>query len=155
MNDLLNTLQSYVTATAIAILSGLGVGSGGLLVIWLTAIGVDTQSARALNLLFFVFSASAAFALHFLKGRINLPLVTLLSLAACVGTAVGFFVGDSLSPYALRKIFGVMLALSGSYTLFGVVRSAINRRNTKEKGYFSKKKKKISKSSLQNENHML
>ena len=155
MNDLLNTLQSYVTATAIALLSGLGVGSGGLLVIWLTAIGVDTQSARALNLLFFVFSASAAFVLHFLKGRINLPLVTLLSLAACVGTAVGFFVGDSLSPDALRKIFGVMLALSGSYTLFGVLKTAVRKRNVKEKGYFSKKKKKISKNSLQNDNRML
>ena len=155
MNDLLNTLQSSITATAIAILSGLGVGSGGLLVIWLTAIGVDTQSARALNLLFFVFSASAAFVLHFLKGRINLPLVTLLSLAACVGTAAGFFVGDSLSPDALRKIFGVMLALSGSYTLFGVVKNALHKKSTAKKGYFSKKKKKISKNPLQNENHML
>lgn len=155
MNDLLNTLQNYVTATAIAILSGLGVGSGGLLVIWLTAIGVDTESARALNLLFFVFSASAAFVLHFIKGRINLPLVTLLSLSACVGTAVGFFVGGSLSPDALRKIFGTMLALSGSYTLLGVVKSAMRKKNTTKKGYFSKKKKKISKNSLQNENHML
>ena len=155
MDDLLKSLQSYVTATAIAILSGLGVGSGGLLVIWLTAIGVDAQSARALNLLFFVFSASAAFVFHFLKGRINLPLVTLLSIAACVGTAAGFFVGDSLSPDTLRKIFGVMLTLSGSYTLFGVVKSALHKGNTRKNGHFHNKKKKFSKNSLQNENHML
>ena len=155
MNDLLKSMQSNLTATAIAILSGLGVGSGGLLVIWLTAIGVDAQSARALNLLFFVFSASASFVLHFLKGRINLPLVTLLSFAACIGTAAGFFVGDSLSPNALRKIFGVMLTASGGYTLFGIVRPFLSKRNLIKERHFSKKKKNFSKNSLQNTNRML
>ena len=130
MNDLLKNMQSHLMAAAIAILSGLGVGSGGLLVIWLTAIGVDAQSARALNLLFFVFSASASFILHFLKGRIKLPLVALLSVAACVGTALGFFVGDSLSPDALRKIFGVMLTSSGGYTLFGVAKGFPNKQKS-------------------------
>ena len=41
----------------IAVLSGLGVGSGGLFVIWLTAAyGVSATQARGMNLLFFVFS---------------------------------------------------------------------------------------------------
>lgn len=155
MNDLLKGMQSLLTASAIAILSGLGVGSGGLLVIWLTAIGVDAQSARALNLLFFVFSASASFILHFLKGRINLPLVTWLSVVACIGTAVGFFLGDSLSPYTLRKIFGVMLTVSGGYTLFGIIKGFFKRKNMTKNRRSHKKKKKFSKNSLQNTNYML
>ena len=49
---------SSIVAFFIAILSGLGVGSGGLLVIWLTMVeGMDAIGARGLNLLFFVFTA--------------------------------------------------------------------------------------------------
>ena len=54
MENVQGKIFGAAIATLIAILSGLGVGSGGLLVIWLTlALGVDAQMARGLNLLFF------------------------------------------------------------------------------------------------------
>ena len=107
-------------AAAIAILSGLGIGSGGLLVIWLTMIeGIDAETARGLNLLFFVFSASAALLVHLLKGRVKLRLVAILSLLACVGTFAGTYLGSLIDPLWLKRIFGGMLALSGVYTLVG------------------------------------
>lgn len=47
---LLDTLASAI----IAILTGLGVGSGGLLVIYLTLVsGIDQPVAQGINLLFF------------------------------------------------------------------------------------------------------
>ena len=107
-------------ATLIALLSGLGIGSGGLLVIWLTMIeGIDAESARGLNLLFFVFSASAALLVHLLKGRVRLRLVLPLSLLACAGTLVGTYIGSLIDPIWIKRIFGGMLVASGVYTLVG------------------------------------
>ena len=114
-------IQSIISAIAsfvIAILSGLGVGGGGLFVIWLTMIeGLDSISARGYNLLFFVFSASAALVFHALRKRLRLRLVIFMSLFAAVGTAVGVFLGQRISPDLLRRFFGILLVVSGGYTL--------------------------------------
>lgn len=121
-------LRSMV-AFVIAILSGLGVGSGGLLVIWLTAIeGLSSISARGLNLLFFVFSAGAALVFHLLRKRLNVRLILFMSVFACVGTLIGSLVGAYISAGLLRKIFGAMLVISGSYTLYSRIFAA-RRRN--------------------------
>ena len=123
MDNAQEKIYGAAIATLIAIPSGLGVGSGGLLVIWLTMIlGVDAQSARGLNLLFFIFSASAALVVHALKGRIKSGLVLSLSLFACLGTLLGTHVGMHVDAYWLKKIFGGMLTLSGTYALLGMLK---------------------------------
>ena len=122
MENVQENLFSAIVATIIAILSGLGVGSGGLLVIWLTMIGgVDPQLARGLNLLFFIFSAGAALIVHAVKGRIKPTLALFLSLFACLGTFVGTYLGLRVDAYWLKKIFGGMLTLSGTYALVGMI----------------------------------
>jgi len=124
-------------AALIAVLSGLGVGSGGLLVIWLTMIdGIDAESARGLNLLFFVFSASAALLIHLLRGRVKLLLVAFLALFACLGTFAGTYLGAEIDPYWLKKIFGGMLVLSGAYTIIKTLPELFRRRKRSE--FFSK-----------------
>ena len=120
MDRFSSRLTGFAMATLIALLSGIGIGSGGLLVIWLTMIeGIDAETARGLNLLFFVFSASAALLVHLLKGRVKPKLVAKLSLMSCIGTLGGVYVGARINPLLLRKIFGAMLLLSGIYTLTG------------------------------------
>lgn len=122
MENVQENLFSAIVATIIAILSGLGVGSGGLLVIWLTMIGgVDPQLARGLNLLFFIFSAGAALIVHAVKGRIKPTLALFLSLFACLGTFAGTYLGLRVDAYWLKKIFGGMLTLSGTYALVGML----------------------------------
>lgn len=112
-------------AFVIAVLSGLGVGSGGLLVIWLTLIGVNALQARGMNLLFFVFSASAALILQIKNKRRVKPLLALyLAIFALVGTLIGAAVGSRLDSSLLRRVFGGLLALSGAYTLIGRRRRA-------------------------------
>lgn len=123
MDKITSRLSGAFMAAAIALLSGLGIGSGGLLVIWLTMIeGIDAERARGLNLLFFVFSASAALLVHLLKGRVKLRLVASLSLLACIGTLVGTYIGAMIDPLWLKRIFGGMLFASGIYTLAGSIK---------------------------------
>lgn len=103
----------------IAILSGLGVGSGGLFVIWLTAAyGVGVTQARGMNLLFFVFSASAALIFHYKRRKIDLYFISRLALFSLIGTLVGTYVSKFIDALLLRKIFGGFLLFSGIYTLF-------------------------------------
>lgn len=115
-----NTFNIFVAATValfIAVLSGLGVGSGGLFVIWLTAIwGVSAPQARGMNLLFFVFSASAAFLFHYKRRRLDLRLIALLSLFALLGTLMGTFASRFIGAEWLRRLFGIFLVASGAYS---------------------------------------
>lgn len=116
------TLYAFVAATVaffIAILSGLGVGSGGLFVIWLTAVyGVTATQARGMNLLFFVFSASAALVFHYLKGRVDLGLIFKLAIFAVIGTIGGTWIAKQIDSGLLRQLFGVFLVASGTYSIF-------------------------------------
>ena len=137
MDDFFSKLTGAFTAALIALLSGLGIGSGGLLVIWLTMIGgIDAETARGLNLLFFVFSASAALIVHLLKGRVRLRLVLFLSLVACIGTLLGTYIGSLIDPLLLKRIFGGMLVISGAYTLIGSLKN--KRKPTKKKTLLEK-----------------
>ena len=108
-----------VVAFLIAILSGLGIGSGGLFVIWLTAVyGVSSTQARGMNLLFFVFSASAALLFHYLKGRTDLALILKLAIFSVIGTLGGAWAAQYVSTALLRHLFGLFLVVSGGYSLF-------------------------------------
>lgn len=130
MLDGISKVWSALVSLVIAILSGLGVGSGGLLMIWLTVFeGLGVDSARGLNLLFFVFSASAALVFHLLRRRLNLRMVAVLAVFACVGTLVGTYVGAVINPVLVRRIFGGMLIFSGSYTLISRLRGAGRKRD--------------------------
>ena len=133
MDKFFSKLGGAAMAALIAVLSGLGVGSGGLLVIWLTMFeGIDAESARGLNLLFFVFSASAAFAVHLVKGRVKLRFVLFLAACACVGTVMGTYVGTRIDSLMLKRIFGVMLVISGVYTLSGTLSNIFKKRKNKK-----------------------
>lgn len=102
----------------IAVLSGLGVGSGGLFVIWLTAAyGVSSTQARGMNLLFFVFSASAALIFHYKRRRLDLKLIASLAALSLLGTLIGTQVAQYVDAALLRRLFGIFLILSGAYSL--------------------------------------
>ena len=46
-------MVTLLVGTALGFLTGLGVGGGSLLMVWLTAVlGMDTLTARSINLLF-------------------------------------------------------------------------------------------------------
>ncbi len=133
--DIKSGIGNSVISFLIAILSGLGVGSGGLLVIWLTMVqGITAQDARGLNLLFFVFSASAALVFHILRKRLNYKLIFFMAIFASVGTAAGSYLGAYISSGHLRKIFGIMLIISGIYTLASRLRAKTRGRRSRQVG---------------------
>ncbi|MBQ8006010.1 MAG: sulfite exporter TauE/SafE family protein [Clostridia bacterium] len=111
-------MGDFAFGFAAAVLSGLGVGSGGLLVIYLTMLGQYEQViAQGLNLLFFIFSSGSAMAYHLLNRKINFGIVMLLVSFGLVGAALGSVLIDLLGGGIVRKIFGAMLVFSGILAL--------------------------------------
>lgn len=104
----------------IAALSGLGVGSGGLLVIFLTSyLHFSPTDARVTNLLFFIISSTGALIIHALKGRIKYKLVLCAAAFGIVGTLIGTSLGRIIGDTMLKFLFGIMLVISGGYGVFG------------------------------------
>ena len=111
--------MDYIVFFAFATLSGMGVGSAGLPVIYLTLLdGMNQLSAQGINLLFFIFSSSASLLFN-VSNRNFLYTVTLpMSAAGITGAILGFAVANAIDPSVIRILFGIMLILSGSAALF-------------------------------------
>ena len=102
----------------IAVLSGLGVGSGGLLVIYLTLIeGVPQLRAQGINLVFFIFSAGASMLSHLMHRRLLFPLCILLIACGIPGTLASSYLASVMPSHLLRRIFGAFLVVAGTLTL--------------------------------------
>lgn len=108
-----------VAAFLIAALSGMGIGSGGLFVIYLTFVSEAPQlTAQGMNLMFFLFSSGAALIIHLQKRKILWGAVLLLTVGGVFGAVAGSFVAGLLTTSMIRKIFGGMLLVSGAIALF-------------------------------------
>ncbi len=111
-----------------ALLSGLGIGSGGILVIYLTLLGsYDQITAQGINLLFFLFSSGSAMLYHINHRKINGAVVLTLVIFGLMGAAAGNLLLSVLGGETARKFFGAMLVLSGIFSLKGSEKSSKNR----------------------------
>jgi len=111
-------LQTLFASLLIALLSGMGVGSGGLLVIYLTLIENTPQlTAQGINLLFFLFAAASSLLLHITRRRLFGGAILIMSAMGILGSLLGTHLATLLPAHLLRKIFGSMLTVSGLVAL--------------------------------------
>ncbi len=107
-------LVTLLAALIAAILSGLGVGSAGLYVLYLTMVaGYAQADAQGLNLIFFALSGGAALLVHLRERRVPWRVVGVLALCALPGAAVGTGLLRILDADLLRRLFGGMLVVTG------------------------------------------
>ncbi len=113
-------MTDIIVSFIIAVLSGLGVGSGGLFVIWLTlAEGVGQIEAQGLNLLFFLFSSGSSLIYHIARRKILWGAVLFLSVTGILGSLFGSYIAGFISAALMKKLFGGMLVITGLFSLFG------------------------------------
>lgn len=111
-------MLDYVIGFAVAILSGLGIGGGGLLVIYLSLVlGVGQLEAQGINLIYFLFSSGAAMLIHLLRRRLNFRLIGYLAVCGVVGAVLGSWLAGITSPEVMRRCFGCLLLVSGALAL--------------------------------------
>ena len=105
---------AILVGAALGFLSGLGIGGGSLLMLWLTQIQhTDPATARGINLLFFLPTALIAATFRWKQG--SLPLKKILP-AVFAGTVSAFLfaaLSTGLDVAILKKLFGSLLIITG------------------------------------------
>lgn len=112
-------MLDYLAGMLIAALAGMGVGGGGLLVLYLVFVKDMSQlEAQWINMVFFIFASTSALLWHRKKRNINWKLSLLLIALGITGAFLGAITANIISPKITRKIFGWLMVISGSITLF-------------------------------------
>lgn len=112
---MLAALAAFFTSA----LAGMGVGGGGLFLIYLTlAADVPQHTAQLVNLCFFMLASASSLTVHIQKRKLPLRAVMLLAFGGVAGAFFGVFVAASTHPNALRVILGTFFAASGTVSLF-------------------------------------
>ena len=115
----------------VAVLSGLGIGSGGLYLLYLTdVLGVGQYAAQGQNLAFFVLATLASSILHLRRGHVTLGELSPFLAAGLVGTLLGSFLTSVTPPALARRAFGGVMIAGGAVALF---RALFGTRGEKEK----------------------
>ena len=108
-----------IVGSILGFLSGLGVGGGTLLMLWLTLVlGTEHSIARTINLLFFIPSALVASFFRWKQGKLNLPKVLPAIVCGCLGSACFSLLSKQINISLMKKSFGVLLLFTGFRELF-------------------------------------
>ena len=100
-------------------LGAMGMGGGGVLVIWLTlGAGMAQPAAQGVNLLLFIPCAIPALFSYSRKKLICWKAVGFCVAAGLAGALLGAWASNLLEPDLLRRIFGAMLLIMGVRELF-------------------------------------
>lgn len=101
------------------LLGAMGMGGGGVLVIWLTlGEGIEQAPAQGINLLLFIPCAVPALISYSRKKLIDWKILGLCVFTGLAGALCGVWLSALLEPSLLRKIFGAMLLFMGIRELF-------------------------------------
>ena len=114
-----------IVSAVLGFLSGLGVGGGSLLMLWLTLIAQTPQeTARSINLLFFLPSALIASLFRWKKGKLSIKKVLPAMIGGVIAAALFTWISQRVSSDALKVPFGLLLLVTGLRELFYRPRNA-------------------------------
>ena len=106
--------MTVCVSAILGLLSGLGVGGGSLLVMWLTLIvGIDHPQARIINLMFFIPAAIISSLFRWKQGSLDFKKVIPAIIAGCLAAAAFSWLARYLELDILKKIFGGLLLIAG------------------------------------------
>ena len=103
-----------IISVILGFLAGLGVGGGSLLILWLTLVlEMAYPQARVLNLSFFIPCAIISSLFRWKQGTLNLKKVLPAIIAGSIGAGLFSVIGRNLDMQLLKKLFGILLLLTG------------------------------------------
>lgn len=110
---------SVLVGTLLGFLSGLGVGGGSLLILWLTLVlGMEPAAAREINLLFFLPAAAVSCLFRWKQGVLQGKKVLPGILAGCAAAFLGTRLSKVVDTELLKKAFGILLLVTGLREIF-------------------------------------
>lgn len=116
---MLTPLLSIPVGIILGLLAGLGVGGGSLLIIWLTLVAeTPHNTARAINLMFFIIAAGTVSVFRWKKGYFDIKTILPAVIAGCIAAGLCSWVSICIDQAVLQKFFGVLLLITGLRELF-------------------------------------
>lgn len=104
---------NLLVSSSLGLLSGLGIGGGSLLIIWLTLIcEMDYPAAKYINLLFFIPPALITAIIYLLRKRSHFCRILPAILSGCIAAAGFTILSSGWNTLILRKLFGGLLLLA-------------------------------------------
>ena len=109
---------TLIVGTLLGFLTGLGIGGGSLLILWLTMVlGTDPLIARGINLLFFLPAAIIACIFREKQDSLSIRKILPAIIAGCIAAALFSFLSTKLDTELVKKAFGLVLLAAGSREL--------------------------------------
>lgn len=100
-------------------IGALGLGGGGVLVMFLTVfMGVSQLTAQGINLMFFIPVGIFALIFYCKKKLVNWKIAVSAIIFGLLGAGAGCFLAQFLGDDIVRKIFGSILLFLGAWELF-------------------------------------
>lgn len=111
----MNWVMAAIAGTLSAIIGAMGLGGGGVLLIYLNLFTQTPQTlAQGINLLFFVPSAIVAIIIYIKKKLVNFKLAIIFSLLGLVGALAGSYLACFIESRVLSKLFAILLLIMGA-----------------------------------------
>ena len=108
-----------LVSTLLGFLTGLGIGGGSLLMLWLTIVmQFDPITARNINLLFFLPAAFISCFFHGTQQHIPWKKIFPAMIAGCASALLFSWLGSILQTEWIKKLFGILLIATGFRELF-------------------------------------
>lgn len=109
-----NLFFMLLVGSVLGFLSGIGVGGGSLLMLWLTLVlGLEHIPARNINLLFFIPSAIVASIFRWKQGALEIKKILPAVAAGCICAAIFSWISGHMDMTLLKKLFGGLLLITG------------------------------------------
>lgn len=125
----MSALVAGVAGLVCGVFSGLGIGGGTLLMVWMTAVvSLEQQTAQGINLLYFLPTAACALFFHIKNRLIRWRIVLPAILTGCLTAAGAAYLATGIDTGLLRKLFGGFLLLVGIRELLTAQRRAKKER---------------------------
>lgn len=111
-------ILNIVVGFLVAVLMGMGVGGGGLFVIFLTlCLNFGQISAQGTNLLFFILAIIASIFVHVKKRKIYFKQVLAMILFGAIGSLIFSSLANHIDSEIPRKMLGGLLIFGGIFSL--------------------------------------
>ena len=124
----MSTLYMWIAGILSGIIGAMGIGGGGILIIYLTLFAdMEQMAAQGINLLFFIPCAVVALIIHIRKKRIVWKTVLPMIVGGLIGVAVGSYFAVIIGSGILGKVFAVFLVALGVKELISGFRKKENQ----------------------------
>ena len=106
------------------ILGSMGLGGGGILILYLSLFTNTPQlTAQGINLIFFIPIGLLSVVIYSFKKQIKWRITLKISLFGIIGACIGFYLAKLLGGEITSKIFGCFLIITGIIQLFKKIKT--------------------------------